>query len=120
METSVKDPRNYHRHKLDDSIAITTRDIFQVIDLSKGGFSFSCPENTHIPDSWEADILTSAGSLDNYGVQLVWISTAKNGNYKRLSRIVGAKFRHLTETQNAKLETLINAISYKKLQYSPG
>ncbi|MBT8353556.1 MAG: PilZ domain-containing protein [Desulfofustis sp.] len=110
MPTTPDERRRHKRHKLENSVSVSTHGIFQIIDISRGGFRFICPPYTSVPDSWETDILTSASSLFGLPAERAWVSMSERGNQEYLPTVVGAKFGRLTQEQETLLTTLIESI----------
>ena len=111
MQPNAEERRRYKRHKLENSVSVSTQGIFQIIDISKGGFRFKCPPYTLVPDSWGTDILTSASSLIGIPAKRVWVSLSENGNHEYLPTVVGAKFGKLSQEQESLLKALIESVS---------
>ena len=111
MRSTAENRRQHKRYKIENSVAVSSHGIFQLIDISRGGFRFKCPPDTPVPDSWNTDILASAASIEGITANRAWVSMAENGNNKRLPTVVGAKFGRLTRVQNTLLAQIIEAIS---------
>lgn len=111
MRSTAENRRQHKRYKIENSVAVSSHGIFQLIDISRGGFRFKCPPDTFVPDSWDTDILASATSLEGVIAKRAWVSMAENGNSKRLPTVVGAKFGRLTKVQDTLLSQLIKAVS---------
>lgn len=111
MPSTVENRRQYKRYKLENSVAVSSHGIFQIVDISKGGFRFKCPPDTPVPDSWDTDILASAASLEGLPAKRAWVSMAENGHHEFLPTVVGAKFGRLTKDQDSILSQLIEAVS---------
>jgi len=58
MTSEIADRRKHRRYRVDNSLSTSTNGIFQIIDISLGGFSFKCPPYSAIADLWDTDILT--------------------------------------------------------------
>ena len=118
MQPTGKERRRHTRHKLENSVSISTQGIFQIEDISRGGFRFKCPPYTSVPDSWETDILTSTASLFGFPVEPAWVSIVENGNNEYLPIVIGAKFGSLTEEQDSLLSQLIDDLSrWEEIQH---
>ena len=111
MQSTVENRRQHKRYKLDNSVTVSTQGLFQIIDISRGGFSFRCPPDTPVPDSWDTDILSSASSLNGFPAKRVWVSISENGDHNYLPTVVGVKFGKLTKAQDTLLAQLIQATS---------
>ena len=109
--------RKYPRFKLDNAVSINPNGVYQLEDISEGGFRFKCHPHTSLPETWETDIINSMLSLEEYPARKVWISLRENGQYNLPSlMIVGAKFNKLNKDQKQKLTELLDSISdYFKL-----
>ncbi len=111
MQPTAEERRRYKRHKLENSVSVSSQGIFQIIDISRGGFRFKCPPYTTVPESWDTDILTSASSLFGLPAKRAWVSLSENGNHEYLPTVVGAKFGNLSQEQEALLSALIESVS---------
>ena len=111
MQPNADERRRYMRYKLENSVSVSTEGIFQIIDISRGGFRFKCPSYTSVPESWETDILTSASSLVGLPAERTWVSISENGNHDYLPTVVGARFGRLSEEQESLLSALIETVS---------
>ena len=111
MQPTAEERRQHKRHKLENSVAISSQGIFQIVDISRGGFRFKCPAYTPVPDSWETDILTLASSLDSLPVKRAWVSMSENGDHEYLPTVVGVKFGKLSQEQELLLTELIKTVS---------
>jgi hypothetical protein len=113
MRPTAEDRRQHRRYELENSISVSSDGIFQITDISRGGFCFKCPPSTSISDFLETDILTPVEQLKSFPAKRVWVSMAENGSHEFLPMVVGAKFRRLTQKQEAVLSQIIQAISTK-------
>jgi len=111
MRPTAEERRQHKRHKLDNSVSVSSLGVFQVTDISRGGFCLRCPQYTPISDSWETDIITAVVSLEGFPAKLAWVSMTENGTHEGLPMIVGVKFENLTKKQNSHLSQLIQDIS---------
>ena len=111
MRPTAENRRQCKRHKLKNSVAVSSHGIYQVIDISRGGFRIKCPPRTPVPDFWDTDILSSATALEGFPAKRVWVSMPENGNHQHLPTVVGVKFGRLTMKQNALLSHFIQSIS---------
>lgn len=111
MQPTTEDRRRHKRYNPENSVSVSSHGIFQIVDISKGGFCFRCPPYTPISDFWENDILTPITSLEGFPAKRVWVSMAENSSHEYLPTIVGVKFGKLTRDQNTLLSQLIDAIS---------
>ena len=105
------DRREHERYKIENSVSISSIGIFQITDVSMGGFCFRCPPYTSISDFWETDILTSVENLKGVPTQRAWLSVTENGTHDYLPTVVGVKFGKLTQNQEAVLSQIIRALS---------
>ena len=111
MRLSNEERRNHRRYTLDNSVTISSNGIFQVTDISRGGFCFRCPPYTPISDGWETDIVTSVASLAGFPAKRVWVSMTENRTHEHLPTVIGVKFGKLTKEQDSLLSQLIEDIS---------
>ena len=111
MRLTNEERRKHKRYELDNSVSVSSHGIFQIIDLSRGGFRIKCPPYALIPDFWETDILTSVTALESLPAKRTWVSLSENGSHEYLPTVVGVKFGKLTKQQDALLSQLIEAIS---------
>lgn len=111
MRIENEERRKHRRYRLDISLTISTQGIFQVIDISRGGFCFRCPPATHVIDLWETDIVTSVASLAGFPAERVWVSVTENSAHESLPMVIGAKFGKLTKEQDSLLSKVIDDIS---------
>lgn len=111
MRPTSENHRQHKRHKLENSVAVSSHGIYQVIDISMGGFRLKCPPHTPVPDSWDTDILASATSLEGFPAKRVWVSTFDNATLAYFPMVVGVKFGRLTKKQDAHLSQFIASIS---------
>lgn len=111
MHRTSEERRKHRRYKIENSVSVSTEGIFQINDLSKGGFCFRCPPYTSIPDFWETDILTSDGNLEGVPAKRVWVSMVENSAHEYLPMVVRVKFGKLTKKQDALLSQVIQSIS---------
>lgn len=111
MQPTTEDRRKHRRYKLENSVSVSSNGIFQILDISRGGFRFKCPPYTPVPDFWETDILTSAASLEALPAKRAWVSMAENSHHEYLPTVVGARFGRLSKKQDELLSELINTIS---------
>ena len=111
MQPNVEERRRHKRHKLENSVSVSTQGIFQIIDIGRGGFRFRCPPSTSIPEAWETDILTSAPPLFGLPARRAWVSMSEKGDHEYLPTVVGAKFGRLSKEQESLLTALIESVS---------
>lgn len=111
MRLSNEERRNHRRYTLDNSVTISSNGIFQVTDISRGGFCFRCPPYTPISDGWETDIVTSAASLAGFPAKRVWVSMTENSTHAHLPTVVGVKFGKLNKEQVSLLSQLLADLS---------
>lgn len=110
MRQKIEERRQHRRHKLDNSVSISSHGTFQLTDISRGGFCFKCAPYTPIKDVWETDILTSVVSLEGLLAKRVWISMTENSTHEFLPTLVGAKFGDLTKKQDSLLLKLLDTL----------
>ncbi|NNK15252.1 MAG: PilZ domain-containing protein [Desulfobacterales bacterium] len=108
MRLATDERRQHRRYKLDNSVSLSSQGIFQVTDISRGGFCFRCPPFTPVTDTWDTDILTSAVSLEDFPARRVWISMKENSTHEYLPTIVGVKFGKLSKKQESLLLQLLD------------
>jgi hypothetical protein len=111
MRSDAEERRQHKRYTINNSISISSEGIFQITDISRGGFCFRCPPYTAIADFWKTDILTAGTLVPEVHTKRVWVSVTENGTQMYLPTIVGAKFRSLTRKQESLLSHIIKAIS---------
>jgi hypothetical protein len=111
MRPVTEERRKHKRYKLENSVSVSDNGIFQIIDISKGGFCFRCPPYTSLSDSWDTDILTLVDKLEGFPAKRVRVSVTENGSHDYLPMVVGARFGTLTKNQDALLAQLIQTIS---------
>jgi len=111
MQPTAEERRKHKRYKLENSVAVSSHGVFQIMDMSMGGFCFRCPPYTPVSDFWETDILTSVTSLEGLPAKRAWVSMAENGTHEYLPTVVGVKFGRLTKKQNDLIAQLIETIS---------
>ncbi len=97
--------------ELEDSVFVSSDGIFQITNISRGGFCFKCSPFTSISDFLETDILTPIEQLKSFPAKRVRISMAENGSHELLPMEVGAEFGILTQKQEVALSQIIQAIS---------
>lgn len=110
MEPTIEERRQHKRYKLENSVSISSEGIFQVTDISRGGFCFKCPCYTPIKDFWITDIISSVASLQGVPIKHVWVSITENSVHEYLPTIVGVKFGKLTQNQKTILLQLLVAL----------
>ena len=110
MGQTTEERRQHKRYKLDNSVSISRQGIFQVTDISRGGFCFRCPPYTSLTDAWETDILSSEASLLSFPAQRVWVAMTENSSHIHLPTIVGVKFGKLTPSQKSLLHQLLETL----------
>lgn len=107
MRIATEERRQHKRYKLDNSVSISSQGIFQVTDLSQGGFCFRCPPYTPITDVFVTDILSSGASIQGFSAKRAWVMMTENSTHKHLPTIVGVKFGTLTQEQESLLLQLL-------------
>ena len=103
--------RQHERHPVDNAVSVTSKDCFQLVDISKGGFSIKCPPYTGLPSSWETDILNPIDQLIGYPAKRVWVSMPAYNNRDFLPMVVGVQFGKLSKEQNDLLSQVIKRIA---------
>lgn len=111
MQPTAEDRRQHKRYQIDNSVSVSSHGVFQIIDISEGGFCFKCPPYTPISDLWETDILTSVTLLEGLPAKRAWVSMAENGTHEYLPTVVGVKFGKLTKKQDSLISEIIQTIS---------
>ena len=107
MGPATEERRQHKRYKLENSVSISSEGIFQLADISRGGFCFTCPPYTPIKDFWVTDIISSVASLKDFPTKRVWVSITENSSHEYLPTVVGAKFGKLTQNQETILRQLL-------------
>ena len=86
--------------------------VFQMVDISEGGFCFKCPPYVDALDNWIAEILTPIGDLKECEVEKKWSEIYENGEVHRPSFMkFGVKFGQLSKDQLDNLTKIICSIS---------
>ncbi len=112
-----KERRKYIRYQLENAVTIDPNGVYQLEDISEGGFRFKCHPHTFLPEKWKTDIINSIVSLDEIPARKVWISLRENGEYDLPAlMVVGAKFRNLKEEQKKKLKDLLQSLSQRQMR----
>ena len=110
MGLTTEERRQHKRYRLENSVSISTEGIFQVTDISRGGFCFKCPAYTQIKDIWVTDIISNLILLEEVSAKRVWVSITENSGHEYLPTIVGVKFGKLTQHQETLLRQLIDTL----------
>ncbi len=110
MQPYTEDRRRHKRYKTENSVSVTPEGVYQVMDISRGGFCFRCPPYTVVSDTWITDILNPIEQLEDYPVSMAWISTPEDNSHGYMPMVVGAKFRKLSKEQNTILSQVIENI----------
>ena len=105
--------RKYIRYEIRNTVSVDSKGVFQIVDISRGGFCFKCPPQTEISsDTWVTDIINSFGPLERVTVRKIWVSFHKSVLHNQpLFITVGAKFGKLKKDQKLKLIKLLESIS---------
>lgn len=111
MTLTAEDRRKHPRYKIENSVSVSTDGIYQITDISNGGFCFRCSPYTAVSDFWETDIITPIEQLKGFPVKRAWISMTKNHSHEMLPMVVGARFGKLSRKQDALLSQLIEVVS---------
>ncbi len=112
MVSNTEDRRRHQRHPIKNSILVNDEGVFQLVNVSNGGFSFTCPSTANISDEMVADILTPSGDLKELFAEKRWAQINKeNDSHPAPLLTVGVKFGELTKDQTNHLDRLINSIS---------
>ena len=112
MNPPIKERRKHPRYTLQNSIMVNHDGVFQMVDISEGGFCFKCPPYLDLPDKWVAEILTPLGHFKECEVEPRWSEILKNGDLNLPSFMkFGVKFGQLTKEQIDNLTKLIGSIS---------
>ena len=112
MNPSIKERRQHQRYTVLNSIMVNHDGVFQLIDMSEGGFCFKCPPYADALDNWIAEILTPIGDLKECEVEKRWSTIVENGEFHLPSYMkFGVKFGQLTKNQHDDLTKLIGSIS---------
>lgn len=110
MRIASEERRQHKRYKLDNSVSISSQGIFQVTDISKGGFCFRCPPYTPISDIFDTDILSSGARMQGFSAKRAWVTMTENSAHEYLPTIVGVKFGTLTKEQASLLLQLLDTL----------
>lgn len=110
MRSSTEERRQHRRYNLENSVSVSSQGIFQVTDISRGGFCFRCPPFTPLSNIWVTDILSSAASLQSFPAERAWVSMTENSTHEYLPTIVGIKFGKLTSKQESLLLQLLDTL----------
>jgi hypothetical protein len=111
MITLSDDRRKYPRYKIENSIVINADGVFQLVDVSKGGFGFKCALDTSIADQWLSDILTPIKNLLGCLSEKIWQTVYVNPDSDLPMLVhVGVKFNQLTIDQKSNLEECLDSI----------
>jgi hypothetical protein len=111
MPLITEERRRHRRYQIDNAVTTTHEGIYQIFDISMGGFSFRCAPYAKLPDTWLADILNPLEQLLGYHAIRVWISMPAFSSSEFLPIVMGAKFGTLTKEQRNLLSRVIKAIS---------
>ena len=112
MKPPIKERRRHQRHVLQNSIMVNHDGVFQVVDMSEGGFCFKCPPYADALDKWIAEILTPIGDLQECEVEKRWSAIIENDDFRPPSFMkFGVKFGQLTKDQHIDLKKIIGTIS---------
>ncbi|MFC1831129.1 PilZ domain-containing protein [Thermodesulfobacteriota bacterium] len=111
-----EDRRKYTRYEIGNAVSVDSEGVFQIIDISRGGFRFKCPPNTVISETWVTDIINSFIPLERVPVRKIWVSIHGNENYDQPYLImVGAKFGRFEKEEKLKLINLLESISFAQM-----
>lgn len=114
--TKKQERRKYSRYEIANAVSINSEGVYQIIDISQGGFRFKCPPHTAIPEDWVTDIINSVIPIEGVSASKVWVSIYENGNTNLPTlMVVGAKFDKLIKKQKVKLMKLLKHISSKHI-----
>ena len=102
--------RKHQRHVIENSVLITTSDIFQLIDISKGGFCVKCPDEIGVENLKNTIILNPVNQLKGYPAKCVWAFRWTDDNHESLPVIAGAQFGKLSKEQNSRLMQVLKGI----------
>jgi len=104
--------RKYTRYKIGNAVSIIPEGVYQVTDISEGGFCFKCQSHIPIPEKLMTDIINSVIPLEEIQARKIWVSLHENAIFNIPCLIkVGAKFGKLRKEQKQKLEKLIESLS---------
>lgn len=106
-----KERRKYPRFRIDNAVTINPEGVYQLVDISQGGFRFKCHPNTLLPETWETDIINSFIPLEKYSSKIAWLSLIKNKNFNTPElMLIGVKFIKLNREKKQKLTNLLQNI----------
>jgi len=119
MEPPNENLRRHQRHIVENCVMVNNDGVFQLFDVSGGGFSFKCPLHVDVPDIWVSYILTPIGDLKEYTAEKKWAAVYEDDRpHSPPFMKVGAKFGRLAEDQTRHLAELINSISDMSVESS--
>jgi len=111
MSSRIEERRQHQRYEIENSVSVTPQGVFQITDISKGGFCLKCPPYTSVSMKWVTDILTPITDLKECLVEKAWAAVHENGNAHLPAIInVGVQFGSLTQDQTSSLTKLIDSI----------
>ena len=121
----AQERRKHIRYKLENAVSINPEGVYQLLDISRGGFCFRCHPHTVLNDFWETDIINSVIPLENFPAKKIWISLHEDWQLKLpIVMLVGVKFNKLESEQKNNLAKLLKklepTIGPSHLLSSPG
>ncbi|MCP4342654.1 MAG: hypothetical protein GY799_28175 [Desulfobulbaceae bacterium] len=103
----VTERRERHRHNAKELIALTSKGVAQVVNLSTKGMYIRFTNNVHFPNYSVMDIYDSTGfSMVEVHAKKVWSKTLDNQNrysYKPFKSEIFAEFENLSLSQECQL-----------------
>lgn len=112
MKPTNKNRRKNQRHTIENSVMVTNDGVFQLTDISTGGFCFKCSPHADFLEEWVTDILTPTGGLKKYFAEKKWVANYEDDDlhFPPIKK-VGVEFRQLSNDQKNHLVELINSSS---------
>ena len=102
----AQERRKHTRYEIGNAVVIIPEGVYQIADISMGGFSFKCQSHISIPEILVTDI------IEEIRAKKIWLSIYEDGNFNQFSLIkVGAKFGKLKKEQEQKLKKILQRLS---------
>ena len=108
--------RKHIRYEIQNAVSVDSEGVFQIVDISRGGFRFKCPPHTSISDNWVADIINSVVPIEGVPVRKIWVSIHESERFNQPFIImVGAKFGKLNKENKLNLIKLLQSKSLRQM-----